>query len=129
MLAGLGDGATIVQDEKTLTITRTTQAGELKSVYNLDGSDSRNTLTLGGRMGGGGGGGGGAAGGGIETVSKARWDANKLVIATTLTFGQNSFETTMSLSLDDKGNLVIESTNPGRGGAVPTTTKTSYRKS
>jgi hypothetical protein len=45
---GLGQAATIAQDAKTLTVTRTTQNGEVKTVYNLDGTDSKNTMTFGG---------------------------------------------------------------------------------
>src|SRR5690349_11090390 len=39
MFGGLGMVATIAQDANTLTITRTTQAGETKMVYKLDGSE------------------------------------------------------------------------------------------
>src|SRR4029077_619121 len=56
---GLGPDATIVQDTKTLTVTRTTQAGEVKTVYNLDGSDSKNTATMGGNA--------------VEQVSHTKW--------------------------------------------------------
>ena len=69
---GRGGGATdmtIAMDAKTLTITRTTQAGETKTAYNLDGSESKNA-TRGG-----------------EQVSKAKWDGNKLVITTTTANG------------------------------------------
>ena len=67
---GLGQGATIAQDAKTLTVTRTTQNGEVKTVYNLDGSDSKNTLTMGGNS--------------VEQVSKAKWEGDKLIITTTM---------------------------------------------
>ena len=46
----MGTEMTITQDSKTLTITRTTRGGESKHVYNLDGSESRNTIA-GGRGG------------------------------------------------------------------------------
>src|SRR3954468_5959628 len=36
MGGGMGATFTIAQDAKTLTITRTTQAGDMKTVYNLD---------------------------------------------------------------------------------------------
>ena len=52
---------TIAQDAKTITITRTTQQGETKSVYNLDGSESKNCD---GR--------GGAA---TDVISHAKWMA------------------------------------------------------
>ncbi len=111
---GLGQDATITQDQKTLTVARTTQAGEVKSVYNLDGSDSKNTMTMGGNA--------------VESVSQAKWVGSKLVIHTSTTFNGNARESTMTLSLDQAGNLVVESTNPGRGGGAPVTTTTTYKK-
>jgi hypothetical protein len=114
MFGGLGTTATIAQDAKTLTITRTTQAGEVKSVYNLDGSDSPNTMTFGENS--------------IQLVSKAKWDAGKLSITTSSNFNGNAFETTMRLSLEG-GNLVVESTRPDfQGGGAPVTTKMTYKK-
>jgi hypothetical protein len=112
---GLGQGATIAQDAKTLTVTRTTQNGEIKQVYNLDGSDSKNTLTMGGNS--------------VEQLSKAKWEGDKLVITTTMNFNGNASESTMALQLDAAGQLVVESTGAGRGGGPPTTTKMTYKKS
>jgi hypothetical protein len=112
---GLGQGGTIAQDGKTLTITRTTQNGEMKSVYNLDGSESKNTMTFGGNS--------------VEQTSKTRWDGDKLVVTTSSTFNGNPVETTMVLSLDAAGNLVVDATGPGRNGGAPTTTHTTYKKS
>ena len=43
---GLGQSAVITQDATTLTITRTTQMGEVTSVYKLDRSESKNTLNF-----------------------------------------------------------------------------------
>ena len=113
---GLGAEATVVQDAKTLTITRVGPQGEIKSVYNLDGSDSKNTMGGGGQT--------------FESISKAKWDAGKLVISTKLDFGGNAFETTMNLSLDASGNLIVESTRPDfQGGGAPVVTKLTYKKS
>ena len=113
---GLGMAATITQDASTLTITRTTQAGEMKSVYKLDGTESKNTMA--GRN--------GAAG--TETTSTAKWDANKLVVTTNINFNGQAISTTMSLSLDASGQLIVESSGFGRGGAAPTPTKQTYKK-
>jgi hypothetical protein len=71
---GLGQAATLTQDAKTLTITRTTQNGEVKLVYNLDGSDSKNMVM--------------GRGGQTEQVSKTAWDGSKLVITTTYSMGR-----------------------------------------
>jgi hypothetical protein len=115
MLGGLGTEAVIAHDAKTLTITRTTQAGATKSVYNLDGSDSKNTMTFGENS--------------IDLVSKAKWADGKLAITTTANFNGNAFETTMTLSLDG-GSLIVESTRPDfQGGGAPITTKLTYKKS
>jgi hypothetical protein len=113
-MRGLGQEATIMQDANTLTVVRTGQNGEIKSVYNLDGSDSKNTMTFGGNS--------------IDQVSKAKWDGDRLVITTTSNFNGNAFETTQVLSVDAAGNLVVDTTSPGRGGGAPTTTKMTYKK-
>jgi hypothetical protein len=111
---GLGNAPTISQDDKTLTITRAMQGGEVKSVYNLDGSDSKNTITMGGQS--------------VEQTSKAKWDGDKLVIATSYSFNGNNLETTQVLSIDASGNLVVQTTAPGRGGGAPVTTTANYKK-
>lgn len=112
---GLGQGASITQDAKALTVTRTTQNGEVKMVYNLDGTDSKNTATFGGNA--------------VEQTSKVKWDGDKLVVTTSSTFNGNPVETTMVLSTDASGQLIAETTGPGRGGGPPTTTKMTYKKS
>ena len=113
-MRGLGQEATITQDAGTLTIVRTGPNGEVKTVYNLDGSDSKNTMTFGGNS--------------VDQISKAKWDGDKLVITTTSNFNGNAFETTMAFSLDASGNLVVDSTSPPRGGGAPTTTHMTYKK-
>ena len=112
---GLGQGATITQDAKTLTVTRTTQNGEVKAVYNLDGTDSKNTMTFGGNA--------------VEQTSKVKWDGDKLVVTANSTFNGNPVETTLVLSMDASGQLSAAATGPGRGGGPPTTTKMTYKKS
>jgi hypothetical protein len=110
---GLGQAATITQDAKTLTVTRTTQNGEVKMVYNLDGSESKNMVM--------------GRGGQTEQVSKATWDGTKLVISTTFTMGENTATRTQTMSLDASGQLVVTVSGPGRGGEVMTNTQT-YKK-
>ena len=113
---GLGASATIAQDEKTLTVTREVQGADVKAVYNLDGSDSKNTMTIGGNA--------------MDQVSKAKWDGNKLVITTTINFGGNAAELSTTYSLDATGNLVVETTRPDfQGGGAPVTVKVTYKKS
>jgi hypothetical protein len=62
---GGGGPMTITQDAKTLTIERMGANGATKTVYNLDGSESKNP----GR-------------GGADQISTAKWDGAKLVITT-----------------------------------------------
>lgn len=115
-MGGLGQDATIVQDATSLTITRTTPAGTFTSTYTLDGSESKNTMNMGGNA--------------INQVSKAKWDGGKLLVNTTMNFNGNPVETSMVMSLDAAGNLVVETTRPDfQGGGAPITTKATYKKS
>jgi hypothetical protein len=111
--AGLGQAAVLAQDMKTLTVTRTTQNGEIKMTYNLDGSDSKNMVM--------------GRGGQTAQVSKATWDGPKLMISTTLMMGENTVTRTQTMSLDASGQLVVTVSGPGRGGEVTTTTQ-MYKK-
>jgi len=111
---GLGQAAVLTMDAKTLTITRTTQAGEVKIVYNLDGSESKNMMQ--------------GRGGQTEQISKAVWEGNKLVVTTSFTMGENAVTRTQSFTLDASGQLVVSTTSPGRGGGEPTTTVQTYKK-
>jgi hypothetical protein len=112
---GFGPTFTATQDAKTLTITRTTQAGESKSVYNLDGSDSKNMMA--GR--------GGAPG--MEQVSNAKWDGANLVIVTKIQMGETAAESKTTLTMDKDGSLWVETSRPGRDGN-PMVTKVQYKK-
>jgi len=114
-MGGLGQTATIVQDANTLTITRTTQMGEVTTTYKLDGSESKNTLNMGGNS--------------IDQLSTAKWDGGTLKINTKMDFQGTPVETSLALSLDPSGSLVIESTRPDfQGGGAPVTTKMTYKK-
>jgi hypothetical protein len=114
-MGGLGQEATIVQDGSTITITRTTQMGTFTSIYKLDGTESKNTLSMQGNS--------------IEQVSTAKWDAGKLRVNTKMDFGGNPVELSMVLALDPSGNLLVETTRPDfQGGGAPVTTKMSYKK-
>jgi len=114
-MGGLGQEATITQDASTLGVTRTTQMGTFTSNYKLDGSESRNTLSFQGNS--------------IDQLSIAKWDANKLRVNTKMDFGGNVVETSMVMSLDTAGNLVVETTRPDfQGGGGPITTKMTYKK-
>ena len=111
---GLGQAATLTQDAKTLTITRTTQNGEVKLVFNLDGSESKNMMM--------------GRGGQTEQVSKAAWEGTTLVVTTNYMMGETAATRTQKFSLDASGLLVVATTSPGRGGGEPTTTTQTYKK-
>ena len=103
---GVASDMTIAMDAKTLTITRTTQAGETKTVYNLDGTDSKITMGQG------------------EAVAKAKWDGDKLVIETT-SQGQNGPQVQKVTWYLDGASLVQERA-PRQEGAPAA--KTFYKK-
>jgi hypothetical protein len=106
---------TIVQDEKTLTVTRTTPMGEFTNIYNLDGSESKNTQNFNGNS--------------IDQVSKTKWDGGKLIVNTTMSFENTPVEFSMVLSQDAAGTLGLETTRPNfQGGGGPITTKSTYKK-
>jgi hypothetical protein len=112
---GIGQEAVITQDGTSITIKRTTQMGEFSTVYKLDGSESKNTLTVQGNT--------------VDQVSKAKWDGGTLKVDTTLTFDGNPVQVSMSMALDPSGNLLVESTRPDfQGGGAPITTKSTYKK-
>jgi hypothetical protein len=110
---GFGQEFTAKQDAKMLMITRMQGDQSVTAMYNLDGSESKNMVA--------------GRGGQQEQVSKAMWDGNKLVITTTVNAGGTPAEQRRVLSMEG-GNLVIEQTNPGRGGGAPTTAKVVYKK-
>ena len=108
---GFGGGPmTIVQDAKTMTVTQTRGQNEVKTTYNLDGSDSKNSVM-------------GRGGEATDVISKAVWVGSALKVTTP---GANG-ETVAIYSLDG-GNLVIATTRPGRGGGDPTTMSVKYKK-
>lgn len=113
---GLGQSATITQDQNTMTVVRTTQMGEFTSTYKLDGSESKNTITVQGNA--------------IEQTSTAKRAGDKLTVDTSMSFDGNPVHVSMTLWLDPSGNLIVESTRPDfQGGGAPITTKLTYKKS
>jgi hypothetical protein len=104
-----GQECTIVQDATSLTVTRTTQAGEVKAVYKLDGSESKNMQA-------------GRGGAQTEVVSKAAWDGNKVSISTTRDVGGTPVTTKTTLSAAG-GEMTVEN----EGGQGPATTQ-KYKK-
>jgi hypothetical protein len=104
---------TVAQDAKTLTCSRTQGQNEVKAVYNLDGSESKNMVN--------------GRGGQTEQISKAKWEGATVVITRSQAMGGNTVEIKQTLSIDATGNLWIETTRPGQDGA-PVSTKVQYKK-
>lgn len=97
---GMASPMTVTQTDKTLTVERTMGENTMKTVYNLDGSESKNqTMGRGGET--------------TEQVSVAKWDGNKLVITTKTANGERT--QTWSLNGDK-----LEIASPGRGGEMTT---------
>ena len=108
----LGQDFTVAQDDKTLTTsTEDPQRTDLNAVYNLDGSETRRSISAGSQT--------------VELSSTAKWNGPKLVIVTKTDFGGKSSEMTQTWSLDSAGNLVIEMTS-NLGGAAAV--KVTYKK-
>ncbi len=115
MGGGLGTEAIITQDASTITIKRTTQVGELTSTYKLDGSESKNTITIQGNA--------------LDQLSATKWDGGTLTVDTRMSFDGNAVEIGMKMSLDPSGTLLVVSTRPDfQGGGAPVTTKATYKK-
>src|SRR6185369_3503436 len=65
-------------DGKVMTLTSTSQMGESKTIFNLDGSAAKSPLEFNGNT--------------IDRTTKAAWDGAKLVLTTTSDFGGMTFE-------------------------------------
>jgi hypothetical protein len=111
---GLGQTFTATQDAKTLTITRSMGGNDVATTYNLDGTPTKATMTM--------------RGNDVEQTNTAKFDGAKLVITSSMDMGNGPSETTMTLSMDSSGNLLVETTRPGRNGGAPTTRTSTYKK-
>ena len=110
---GFGQTFTATQDAKTLTIVRTQGENTVTTVYNLDGSDSKNMVN--------------GRGGQQEQISKAKWEGANLVVTRTQQMGENSFEIKQTFSIGADGVLTIETSRPGQDG-TPVVSKVQYKK-
>jgi hypothetical protein len=106
---GFGPEITVKQDAATLTISRGGQSSPL--TYKLDGTESKNTVTRNGQQ--------------QEQISTASWDGNTLVIVTQVNFQGRTGHQRRVLMIEG-GNLIIDQTNPGRGGGAAI--KVVYKK-
>ena len=125
MGSGWGSTITLAQDAQRLTVeytffSRYDLQPPLKFTFPLDGSEGRNTVSLG-------------RGEQVES-SRARWDGSTLVIVTTFEVADRAAgkpfkaELTRKLWLESPGMLVVEVTRAGVLGGPASTTRAVYRK-
>lgn len=106
---------TVAQDAKTLTVTASTQMGEIKTPYSLDGTETRAPMDFNGTT--------------FDRVTKAAWNGSKLMLTVKSEFNGQSFETKATWSLNADGTLLVETTRPDfQGGGAPVTSKATYKK-
>jgi hypothetical protein len=106
---------TVVQDATAMTVTTTSQFGEFKTSYKLDGSEAPSPMDFNGMT--------------IDRMTKLTRDANKLVLMTTSKMEGQSIEFKSVWSLSADGTLATETTVPDfQGGGAPTTMKAAYKK-
>jgi hypothetical protein len=115
---GFGPTFSIAQDAGTLTITQTRGQAEVKSVYKLDGSESKNMVTMGR----------GDQAQQVEQISIAKWEGANLVITTKQQMGEQSIDIKRTLSVGADGALTVETSRPNPQGGDAISTKVQYKK-
>jgi hypothetical protein len=115
MGGGFGMTFTVAQDAKTLTITQTRGEQSMNTVYNLDGSDSKNVSM-------------GRGGSEMTIISNAKWEGANLVIITKQPAGEGTIDIKRVLSLGADGVLTVETVRPAVGENPPTSAKVQYKK-
>jgi hypothetical protein len=109
-----GQEQIVTQDGTTLTAEHAAEGHGHKSVYRLDGTESRNVLA--------------SHGSEIVTLSKASWTSDRLTIESHTTYPDGrKLHATAVWSLDAEGRLLIELTERGMRPS-PTSTKLLYAK-
>lgn len=123
--SGWGAALTIVQDAKQMSVeysvfSRYDLQPPLKFVYPLDGSEGRQTLTMG-------------LGPQVQS-SRARWDGQSLIVVTTFHVTDRhvgrpfTSEMTRKLRLESPATLIVDVHRGGVLGGPPSTTRSVYRK-
>jgi hypothetical protein len=107
---------TVVQDATALIVTTTSQMGEFKTSYKLDGSEAPSPMEFNGMT--------------IDRMTKLVWEGNKLLLITSSKMEGQSLEFKSAWSLSADGTLATETTVPDfQGGGAPITVKANYKKS
>ena len=106
---------TVVQDATALTVETTSQMGEFKTSYKLDGSEAPSPMDFNGMK--------------IDRMTKLVWEGSKLFLITTSKMEAQSIEFKSAWSLSADGSLVTVTTIPDfQGGGAPITMKATYKK-
>lgn len=109
-----GQEETVTQTAATLTTAHASEGHGHRSVYRLDGTESRNALVSHGEE--------------IVTLSKASWSGNQLTITSDTTYPDGRKRQTMAVwSLDAEGRRVVDFTESGMT-PTPTTSKRVYTR-
>jgi hypothetical protein len=107
---------TVVQDATALTVTTTSQMGEFKTSYRLDGSEAPSPMNFNGMT--------------IDRMTKLVWEGQTLLLITTSKMEGQSIEFKSAWSLTANGALATVTTFPDfQGGGASITMKATYKKS
>jgi hypothetical protein len=107
---------TVVQDTTALTVTTTSQMGEFRTSYKLDGSEAPSPINFNGMT--------------IDRMTKLVWEGRRLLLITTSKAEGQTLEFKSAWSLTADGALATETTFPDfQGGGAPITLKATYKKS
>lgn len=97
--SALGNGpAKVTQTADALTIQRRMGDADVTLIYKLDGSESRNVMTV-------------TGGQAVDSMSIAKWDGSRLSIVTKREMGGQVTESSELWSLEG-GTLTLETTSP-----------------
>ena len=112
---GAGQEQVVKHDEKSLSTEHASEGSGHRMIYQLDGMEHRNAIP--------------SHGSEITMLSKAVWDANRIVITTNTSY-PNGMKTQAKeiWSLDAKGRLVIDFTETGPTGPSPAMTVIYVKK-
>jgi hypothetical protein len=108
-----GNEQIVEQTASTLTVRHASGGGGHRSVYSLDGTESRNVIK--------------SHGSEVVTVSKAEWQGEQLIITSKTTFADGrEIDTRQTWSLNAEGRLVVDVTDMADGAVR--TVKVVYEK-
>ena len=111
-----GQEQVVTQTATTLAMSHASEGGHHAMTYKLDGSESRNELTSHGDK--------------IVTLSRVTWKGEQLIITSATTYPDGrTLDQVMTLSLDEKGQLVIDATETMTGRPPQTVRVVSRKKS